>query len=168
MQARIAEVDKLLYSGAVTAPKELSALQDEMKGLRKREDRLETDQLELMEEREPVQAAGRRGGWPRSPHDARTPSGPKPSWPRPRSPSTGSWRARGVSGRVWPRRSMPSSWRPTSSSAGACPASPWPALTGGVCGGCHLTLSAVELDRIKKQPDDALVNCEECGRILVR
>ena len=41
-------------------------------------------------------------------------------------------------------------------------------LVGSVCGGCHLGLSAVEVDRIKKQPPDALVRCDECGRLLVR
>lgn len=42
------------------------------------------------------------------------------------------------------------------------------ALAGGSCAGCHLSLSATELDRIKKLPPDALVHCEQCGRILVR
>jgi uncharacterized protein len=41
-------------------------------------------------------------------------------------------------------------------------------LVGTNCGGCHLTLSAVELDRIRHQPDDVVVLCEECGRLLVR
>lgn len=41
-------------------------------------------------------------------------------------------------------------------------------LVGSVCGGCHLGLSAVEVDRLKKQPPDALVRCDECGRLLVR
>jgi uncharacterized protein len=40
-------------------------------------------------------------------------------------------------------------------------------LVGTNCGGCHLTLSAVELDRIRHQPDGAVVLCEECGRLLV-
>lgn len=41
-------------------------------------------------------------------------------------------------------------------------------LNHGTCGGCHLMLSAVELDRIKHEPPDALVHCGECGRLLVR
>jgi uncharacterized protein len=40
-------------------------------------------------------------------------------------------------------------------------------LVGTNCGGCHLTLSAVELDRIRHEPGDAVVLCEECGRLLV-
>jgi len=41
-------------------------------------------------------------------------------------------------------------------------------LVGSNCGGCHLTLSAVELDRVRHQPEGTLVFCGECGRLLVR
>ncbi|MEI7592162.1 MAG: C4-type zinc ribbon domain-containing protein [Actinomycetes bacterium] len=41
-------------------------------------------------------------------------------------------------------------------------------LVGTNCGGCHLTLSSVELDRVRHQPPDTLVFCGECGRLLVR
>ena len=40
-------------------------------------------------------------------------------------------------------------------------------LTGGRCDGCHLSLPAMELDRIRRQPAGSLENCEQCGRILV-
>ena len=36
------------------------------------------------------------------------------------------------------------------------------------CTGCHLTLSAAELDDYNRLPDDELPLCESCGRILVR
>ena len=41
-------------------------------------------------------------------------------------------------------------------------------LKDGQCEGCHLSINAVELTRIKSLPDDELVRCEECRRILVR
>ncbi len=41
-------------------------------------------------------------------------------------------------------------------------------LVGDRCDGCHLTLPAVEVDRIRHLPPDAVVTCEQCGRILVR
>ena len=41
-------------------------------------------------------------------------------------------------------------------------------LVGGSCGGCHLSLSAVDVDRIKKLPPEAPAHCEECGRLLAR
>ena len=36
------------------------------------------------------------------------------------------------------------------------------------CGGCNMTLDASELSRIRSAPDDEVVRCEECQRILVR
>jgi predicted nucleic acid-binding Zn-ribbon protein len=41
-------------------------------------------------------------------------------------------------------------------------------LKDGQCEGCHLSINAVELTRIKSLPEDELVRCEECRRILVR
>lgn len=41
-------------------------------------------------------------------------------------------------------------------------------LEGSRCEGCHLSLSAVELDRIRHLDADEPVYCEECGRLLVR
>ncbi len=42
------------------------------------------------------------------------------------------------------------------------------ALVGNRCGGCHLELPAVDLDRIRRLPADEVVLCPECDRILVR
>jgi predicted nucleic acid-binding Zn-ribbon protein len=41
-------------------------------------------------------------------------------------------------------------------------------LVGGRCDGCHLALAQTALERIRSAPPDALVECEECGRLLVR
>lgn len=41
-------------------------------------------------------------------------------------------------------------------------------LIGNSCGGCHLTLPAMEVDRIRKAAPDAVITCDNCGRILVR
>ena len=40
-------------------------------------------------------------------------------------------------------------------------------LSGTQCGGCHLALSAVEVSRIRKLADGEVTHCEECGRLLV-
>ena len=42
------------------------------------------------------------------------------------------------------------------------------ALRARECGGCRLTLDSAELTRIKGLPEDEVVRCEECQRILVR
>jgi predicted nucleic acid-binding Zn-ribbon protein len=41
-------------------------------------------------------------------------------------------------------------------------------LIGDKCGGCNLTINAVEMNRIKALAKDELLRCEECRRILVR
>jgi predicted nucleic acid-binding Zn-ribbon protein len=41
-------------------------------------------------------------------------------------------------------------------------------LVGGSCGGCHLALSAMEVDRIRHLAPEEPARCEECGRLLAR
>ncbi len=40
-------------------------------------------------------------------------------------------------------------------------------LVGNHCDGCHLTLSSMELDRIRHLRDGEVFTCEQCSRILV-
>ncbi|HUY86534.1 MAG TPA: C4-type zinc ribbon domain-containing protein [Acidimicrobiales bacterium] len=40
-------------------------------------------------------------------------------------------------------------------------------LVNGACNGCHLTLPSTEVDRIKHAAGGTLFTCEQCGRILV-
>lgn len=42
------------------------------------------------------------------------------------------------------------------------------ALHRGRCEGCHLTIPPVELARLLAAPEDEVLRCEECRRILVR
>lgn len=41
-------------------------------------------------------------------------------------------------------------------------------LVGKQCTGCHLTMNAAELTKLKSLADDEVVRCEECRRILIR
>jgi hypothetical protein len=40
-------------------------------------------------------------------------------------------------------------------------------LVGSSCSGCHLTLPATELDRLRHAPPGEVAYCDQCGRILV-
>lgn len=40
-------------------------------------------------------------------------------------------------------------------------------LVGTTCSGCHLEVPSMEVDRLRKAPPDAVMTCEQCGRILV-
>jgi predicted nucleic acid-binding Zn-ribbon protein len=41
-------------------------------------------------------------------------------------------------------------------------------LTGSRCEGCHLDMSAAELDTVKRAPHDEPADCPNCGRMLAR
>jgi predicted nucleic acid-binding Zn-ribbon protein len=40
-------------------------------------------------------------------------------------------------------------------------------LVDGRCDGCRITLSPLDVDRAKAQPEGAVLPCPECGRLLV-
>jgi predicted nucleic acid-binding Zn-ribbon protein len=42
------------------------------------------------------------------------------------------------------------------------------ALRHGRCEGCRLNLTPAALGAAREAPEDALLTCEECGRLLVR
>ena len=52
--------------------------------------------------------------------------------------------------------------RSTSGGSGAAP------LRQRRCGGCQLEINPVEIQRLRTAPEDEVVRCEECRRILVR
>lgn len=41
-------------------------------------------------------------------------------------------------------------------------------LAGARCEGCHLEIPSAQLETVRRAPKDDIVNCPECGRILVR
>ncbi len=41
-------------------------------------------------------------------------------------------------------------------------------LVGNRCEGCHLEIPSAELEEVRRAPEDAVVTCPECLRILVR
>src|SRR3954454_14848936 len=54
--AKITELDKKLYSGTVSSPRELQAMQADIDSLKRHRSELEDKVLEVMEEREPLDA----------------------------------------------------------------------------------------------------------------
>lgn len=167
LRAKAEEHDRTLYSGTVTGARELQALQDEIAALGRRASTLEDQVLEIMEQAEPVDAELAVVTRTRDELDERA----------------ASLRAEIAEAEVEideelasvraEREQLVSSVEPElmveyerlRPHVGGIAIAP---LVNGHCGGCHLALSAVELDRIKKLPDEELVHCEECGRLLAR
>lgn len=164
---KAAQHDKTLYGGTIGNPRELQALQDEIGSLKRRVSQLEDQELELMEQIEPLDAELAQLATDRDGLDAQA-SGLRAAIAEDEvaiDAELGAVRAEreALLGSVEPELLAEyEQLRPHSGGIAIA------RLVNGSCGGCHLGLSAVEIDRIKKLPDDALVHCEECGRLLAR
>jgi predicted nucleic acid-binding Zn-ribbon protein len=159
--------DKTLYSGTIGNPRELQALQDEIGSLKRRIGQLEDQELEVMEQIEPLDAqlagftAGRkdldeRGSALRA-QIAEEEVAIDAELEQVRS------EREGLVGEI--DAELLAEYDDLRKRSGGIAIA---RLVGGSCGGCHLSLSAVEVDRIKKLPPEAPAHCEECGRLLAR
>jgi predicted nucleic acid-binding Zn-ribbon protein len=166
-EARADAVNRRLYGGTVSASRELQAMAADVEALKTRASALEDEVLEVMERREPVDARLADLSEQLATLEAR------------RRVTTGA--LQGAEAAVDEELARLQGARATA--AGSVPGElltsydQLRAHLGGVavarlvanrCDGCHLTLPAVELDRIRHLPADEVVTCEQCGRILVR
>jgi predicted nucleic acid-binding Zn-ribbon protein len=153
-------------SGKVTSPKELTAIQEEVAGLKRRQGTLEDELLELMERRETLEAdlaelATRREGF----------SGEQVEVTKVRDAAlveidrelAGERAARdGVAPNVGePLRALYDQLRARHAGVGAA------ALLGNTCQGCRVSISPVELAAVRKLSPEEVKRCENCRRILV-
>jgi hypothetical protein len=163
---RVVQVNRRLYGGTVTASRELQAMSEDVEGLKKRASELEDKALGLMEEREPfdtevasldaklAELTGRQ-------RDALERLGVAESEVDASIASLTSQRPGAVA--AVPQALLTPYDRLRSRLGGVAVAR----LVGGRCDGCHLSLPAMELDRIRHQSAGSLETCEQCGRILV-
>ena len=167
VEAKVAEIQARLYSGAVTIPRELQAMQAEVDSLRKRCSTLEDGVLEAMTEREPLDAEVARLDARRAELDAE--GGRLRAAAAEVEVAIDADVARESEARAAAAAQVPpdlaklyEDLRSKLAGVGAAK------LVNGRCSGCHLTLPATELDRIRREPPDAVIRCDQCGRILVR
>src|SRR5215204_3792962 len=164
---RAAQAEKQLYSGAVSNPRELQALQDDVASIRRRIGQIEDDELEIMELTEPVDAerselSGQRDQLDADAQRLRAELAESESE---LAAELGEVRAE----REAAARSVPDElWTEYDELRSRLGGVAIARLAGTTCQGCHLALSAVEVDRIRKLSLDEAVHCEECGRLLVR
>ncbi|HEX7096254.1 MAG TPA: C4-type zinc ribbon domain-containing protein [Acidimicrobiales bacterium] len=165
--AKAAAEDKRLYSGTVTAAKELQSIQDEIAALQRRQRALEDEALELMVQIEPLDEElaahrARRDEVAARADDLRARLRELEAEIDAQLAQLDAER-----GAIVERVDAPilAEYESLRARLGGVAVAK---LEAGSCRGCHLQLSAVELDRIKKIPRNEIVHCEECGRILVR
>jgi len=166
VEAKIASADRQLYGGSSDI-KELQALQDEIASLKRRVSALEDEELELLEQLEPVDERLAGFAARQAELDAEAIAATKAvaeaegDIAREQDDVRGR-RAELVAG-IDP--GALSEYDTVRSRLGGVAVA---RLEHGSCGACHMKLSAVEHDRILHLPPDEPVRCEDCGRFLVR
>jgi uncharacterized protein len=166
-RGRMEGIEKRMYSGEVGAARDLQAMAEEVDGLRGRIRRLEDVILEVMEEREPVEAlvgqlsAERAAVTDRLAH-VESDLGAAVQELAAEEEEHAARRAE-LAGTVPPE--LIARYERLRQRLGGVGVA---RLVNGSCGGCHITLSATELDRLRKAPADEVLTCEQCGRVLVR
>lgn len=166
VEARIAEIEKRMYSGSVSASRELQAMAGEVESLKERRSTLEDDVLASMEEAEPIDEAIAALMAERGRHDAdaeRLHALIAEAEVAIEAESKAERAARAEVAADISADLLQTYERLRGKLGGVGAAR----LVGSSCTGCHLTLPATELDRIKRATADAVVFCDQCGRILV-
>ena len=167
VRSRMQKDQQRLDAGQVSSPRELENLQSEIESLKRRQGDLEDDELEIMEKREVVQSrlqelrdererlvvelndAEQRRDVAFAEIDAE------------REKTT---QQRDELAATLPADLLALYDKVRGSSAGVGAA----ALHRGRCEGCHLQLNTTDLNRLREAPEDEVLRCEECRRILVR
>jgi len=167
LESKVSELDAKLYSGMVTVPRELQAMQTEGAAMRERRATLEDEVLEAMSARETLDEQVIDLGRRRDELDAegvRLRAAVAEAQAGVDRALAESLQARGESATLIPA-DVAALYEQLRARLGGVAAAP---LVNGRCGGCHLALPATEVARLRKEPAETLVRCEQCERILVR
>lgn len=165
-EERIAAIDKRLYSGEVSATKDLQAMTAEIEHLRERVSDMEDGILLLLDERAPLESALEQH---RMELESVTAAHAE-TVVRLAEAETEvdhqlqSLRARRQEAAAAVTADLTAAYERLRSRLGGIGVA---RVVGNHCDGCHLTLSAVEIDRLRHLPEGEIYTCEQCGRILV-
>ena len=167
VEGRIVELDGKLYGSAITTAREASTLQEEIGHLRRRQDALESDILELMEALEPLDERlaeltelGIRqetGIFEALEHLSMAEAAVREALSQSAARREAAVSELGVE--VLERYEKN---QVTFGSSAAV------RFVDTNCKGCPLTMPAVEADRMRALPSGTLTDCSECGRLVVR
>ncbi|MCS5637835.1 MAG: C4-type zinc ribbon domain-containing protein [Myxococcota bacterium] len=163
------DVESRLYSGSVTIPKELEALQEELRLTREKQAGLEESELEIMEQIEAEDTELGRLAEQRAETENRGEALAQAIHAA-EEKIDGQLEAL-ASQRQSPLAALPPAFadyyaalREKPRLVGRAAAS----LSDGLCQGCRVSMPRVDLSRILAEPEDALITCPHCTRLLVR
>ena len=167
VRARIDRDRQRLDGGIVSSPRELENLQSEVQSLHRRQSDLEEVVLDVMERRESAQTAhdqavverDRLGGQLAEVSAAKDAALAELAEQAAKAGDRRTEASAAVPGELL---ELYDKLRAQHGGVGAA------ALRQRRCQGCNLTLNTVDLNAIRAAPDDEVLRCEECRRILVR
>lgn len=164
---RKATLERRLYEGNVSSPRDLQAMDEEVRHLSARVRELEDKELEVMEEVEPVEAEilSLEGEVDALDSDAARLMARLADAESAIEGEVEREQAARMEAAAGIPASLMERYEAIRRRLGGVGAAE---LVGSSCGGCHLSLPAVELDRMRKAPADELLTCDNCGRILIR
>lgn len=165
--ARIAEIEKRMFGGAVSSPRELESMSEEVAHLKERRSGLEDRALEAMDATE---SAGESVGAAESAEEAlRAELATAEAALAAAEAELDGLIAVERQAREEAAAALPpdllARYETIRSKLGGVGAA---RLDGNRCLGCHLSLPTGEVERLRKEPPDAVLLCENCQRILVR
>ena len=167
--AKAQEAEDKLYSGSITSPKELAAQQDEVRLLRERQAGLEEREMTLLEEIEELEGVIAENRTARERSDAQA-----------AEIREAIRKAEGeIDTELASLASERAPWLPqipqaildeyerlrSSPKLGGRVAAQ---LGDGRCDGCGIKLPVLEYKRMREQPEEAVLRCVSCRRVLVR
>lgn len=166
-ERRIAGLERKMYSGEVTATRDLMAMTEEVESLRKRCSGLEDLALGAIEEREQLEGQiaeieEQRGSLLDSAGVVQARLGEAEA--EIDAEAAGERSARDRLAAELPADLVGDYERLRVRLGGIGAAR----LVGQSCTGCHLTLPATEIDRFRHLDPSVVVYCDQCGRILIR
>ena len=166
-EARVLEIEGRMYGGTVSASRDLQAMAGEVESLKRRRSTLEDHILETMDEREPIDAEVQR--LEEAQLTATGEADELQSAIAAAEAEINAEEAKELDARAALVADVPAALleqyeriRSRNGGIGAA------RLVGTSCSGCHLSLPAVEIDRLTRAKADEVVLCDLCGRILVR
>ena len=164
---KITRLDASLYDGSIVGHKELEAVQHEIAFLKSRVSQFEDADLEQMELAEPIDAEFDALG--ARVQAAETGIATAAAAWEPKREEIAAHLAEMVTRRDVDAAVVPDDllklYEGLRRKLGGIGAA---RLENGRCMGCHLAIPAGELIELRALPDDAVVHCPECNRILVR
>lgn len=166
IQAKRDDINAKLYDGSITATKDLLAMQEEAKSLALRQTGIEDEELEFMEQIESVSGELRQYETSRQAlldKESSVTSELQTLLADIEAEMSSETELR-AEGAASVQSELLSAYEKLRADLGGVAVAK---LNGSMCDGCHMTLSAVTVDRAKNAPDDAVIHCDECGRLLI-